>query len=279
VSIIRKFFMKYYLLTVYFLYFSTAFGQNPVQGQVRAPQPVKVIGSPNINHHGDPPYLLEEGWIPLINGVDMKGWKYLDEQKAGSWTAAKGVFWDQVAEPKSLKAVSGDGDRLVNLPFEGGAGNIISTETVGNMELYVEFMIPEGSDAGVYVHGLYELQIWDSYGIEPRLQASKTGTLTYYNNRQDAVFPLLRAEKPHGQWNAFHIWFQAPKFDTSGEKIENAKFLRVLLNGELIHENQERIEGAHACPEIPEATKNPVVMLQGGYGPVAFRNIYVKHLF
>jgi len=89
---------------------------------------------------------------------------------------------------------------------------------------------------------------------------------------------MVRAERPQGHWNAYHIWFQAPKFDASGKKIENAKFIRVLLNGLLIHENQERREGTHACLEIPEAVKNPVVMLQGSYGSVAFRNLYVKPL-
>ncbi len=237
----------------------------------------------NDNHHGDPPYLLEKGWISLINGRDMGGWKYQDEKKADTWTAAKGIYWDQATNPKLLKAVSGTGDRIVNLPREGGASNIISMETVGDMELYVEFMIPEGSNSGVYVHGLYELQIWDSYGKEPRLQTDKTGALYYYVNRRThgvdgSVIPAIRAERPHGQWNAYHIWFQAPKFDASGKKIENAKFLRVLLNGELIHENQERMEGTTACLEIPEAAKNPVVMLQGDHGSVAFRNIYVKPL-
>ena len=232
----------------------------------------------NDNHHGDPPYLFEEGWIPLINGEDLEGWNYVDESKVDSWTATKSIFWDQSTNPNLLKAVPGAGDRLVNLPFEGGASNLVSVETAGDMELYIEYMIPENSGSGIYVHGLYEFQIWNSYGIEPRFPTDQTGTLYSYADRQGAILPKVRAERPQGQWNAFHIWFQAPRFDSSGKKIENAKFLRVLLNGQTIHENQERIEGTHACLEIPEAAQNPVVMLQGGYGSVAFRNIYVKPL-
>ncbi|MDH6305457.1 hypothetical protein M2459_001910 [Parabacteroides sp. PF5-5] len=234
-------------------------------------------------HHGDPSFLLEDGWKPLINGKNMKGWKYQDEKKANTWTATKAVYWDQKENPKLLVAKSASGDRIVNLPREGGAANIISTETAGDMELYVEFMIPQGSNSGVYVHGLYELQIWDSYGKEPRLQTDKTGALYHYIDRKTIgidgqVIPLVRAERPHGQWNAYHIWFRAPRFDASGKKIENAKFIKVLLNGELIHENQERIGATTAALEIPEAAKNPVVMLQGDHGSVAFRNIYVKPL-
>ena len=268
--------MRVHFLTVFFICVSASlFGQ----GQNRS-QEIKVIGSPDLNHQGDPYYLLEEGWRPLINGKDLKGWKFQDEKKTDSWSATKGVYWDQVTDPRLLKAVSGMGDRLVNLPYEGGASNLISTETVGDMELYIEFMIPEGSDAGIYVHGLYEMQIRSGYGIEARLKIDKTGALGYYNDRRldDAVSPKVRAERPQGHWNTVHIWFHAPRFDVSGKKIENAKFLRVLLNGELIHENQDRKEGTHACLEIQEAEKNPVVMLQGSYGSVAFRNIYVKPL-
>jgi hypothetical protein len=51
-----------------------------------------------------------------------------------------------------------------------------------------------------------------------------------------------------------------------------------LLNGQLIHENQERLGRTVASPDMPEATTNPVVMLQGDHGAVAFRNIYVRPL-
>lgn len=171
----------------------------------------------------------------------------------------------------------------MNTAGQDGASNILSTEKIGDMELYVEFMIPANSNAGVYVHGLYELQIWDSYGIEPRLETDKTGALYHYNGGpindiDGAVVPLVRAERPHGQWNSFHIWYQAPRFDASGKKTANAKFLRVLLNGQLIHENQERLGSTTAATDIPEATENPVVMLQGDHGPVAFRNVYVRPL-
>ena len=251
-----------------------------LSGQARSgtPQPVTVLGTPHVNHHGDPPFLLEEGWIPLINGKDMGGWKYRDENKAGSWTAAKGIYWDRATDSNVLIAISNTGDRIVNLPLEGGASDIISMQTIGDMELYVEYMVPDSSDAGVYIHGLYELQIKNSFGLDFRSPVEKTSTIIGYADRSDPIAPTVRAERPQGHWNAFHIWYQAPKFDASGKKIENAKFLRILLNGQLIHENQERKAAAHASLEIPEAAINPAVMLQGSYGPVAFRNIYVKPL-
>ena len=167
--------MKNYLFILCFVCLSASLfaqGGQGGQGGQSAAQQVIVRGMPHVSHRGDPPYLLEEGWIPLINGKDMGGWKFQKENKTDSWTAAKGVYWNRAEDPKALKAVSGVGDRIVNLPREGqdgAASNIISTLTAGDMELYVEFLIPEGSNSGVYVHGLYELQIWCSFGIEPRL--------------------------------------------------------------------------------------------------------------
>jgi hypothetical protein len=60
-------------------------------------------------------------------------------------------------------------------------------------------------------------------------------------------------------------------------KLENARFLRVLHNGILIHENEEVSGPTRASLEMPEAPTNPL-MLQGDHGPVAFRNLRVRPL-
>ena len=69
----------------------------------------------------------------------------------------------------------------------------------------------------------------------------------------------------------------APRFDASGKKIANAKFLRVVYNGVLIQENVEVDEPTISAQGTPEAPLGPL-MLQGDHGPVAFRNIYVRAL-
>jgi hypothetical protein len=91
------------------------------------------------------------------------------------------------------------------------------------------------------------------------------------------IGPKARADRPPGQWQSLHYWFQAPRFDASGKKIANATFLRILHNGQLIHENVERRGPTVASMKIPEAPTNPI-MLQGDHGAVAFRNIYVRPL-
>ena len=89
--------------------------------------------------------------------------------------------------------------------------------------------------------------------------------------------PSAQRIAPPGQWQSYHIWFQAPRFDAAGKKVANAKFLRVVYNGFSVQENVEVEGGTRAAMEIPEAPLNPL-MLQGDHGPVAYRNIYVRPL-
>lgn len=234
------------------------------------------------NHHGDPPYLLEEGWKPLLNGRNLDGWQFQNTDKEGGWAAAKGVFWGGPKSPGKLTARSEPGDRIVNTTGQGAAANIFTTEKFGDIELYLEFMVPANSNSGVYLQGLYEIQIFDSYkkdleALEGHITNICGAVYHYARPIRGGIAPAVRAERPPGRWQSLHIWFQAPRFDASGKKIANAEFLRVLLNGMLIHENVERVGPTLAQMEIPEAPVNPL-MLQGDHGPVAYRNIYVHQL-
>jgi hypothetical protein len=238
------------------------------------------------NYHGDPPFLLEDGWKPLLNGKNLDGWTYRSPQRAG-WTTTSGVFWSADRNPNQLAAAPRPGDRIINTgPRASGtnvASDLVTTEKFGDMELYIEFLIPSDSNSGVYLQGLYEVQIWDSYGRDLSNRVSyMCGAIYHYDRlidgqRTGGVAPRVRAERPAGQWQSFHIWFQAPRFDAAGKKIANAKFLRVLHNGVLIQENVERAEKTQVGMDYPEAPENPL-MLQGDHGPVAFRNIYVRPL-
>jgi hypothetical protein len=237
-------------------------------------------GSP----HGDPLFLSEDGWKPLLNGRNLDGWQLVDPNKQGKWLVTKAVVWGGTTNPTMLTGVPTPGDRIVNTDVvpSGNASNIYTTEKFGDVEVYAEFMIAAHSNSGFFLHGLYETQIWDSWGFVPRLMTDQCGSMYHYNggpiNGEDGgIAPKARADRPPGQWQSYQYWFQAPKFDASGKKIANAKFLRILHNGQLIHENVERRGPTQAAMNIPEAATNPI-MLQGDHGAVAFRNIYVRPL-
>jgi len=232
--------------------------------------------------HGDPPFLLEAGWTPLLNGKNLDGWK-LQSPDRGGWGTAAAVIWGGPANPKMLKGKPAPGDRILNTmtDLKPLPSNIHTADAFGDQELYLEFMVAQGSNSGVYLHGLYEIQIYDSFGTNPEKPGAICGTLYNYipvnETYLGAVGPLVRAERPVGLWQTLQVWFQAPRFDAAGQKTAKAKFLRVLLNGVLIQENVERDGPTQAAMKIPEAARNPL-MLQGDHTQIAYRNIYVRPL-
>lgn len=230
-------------------------------------------------HHGDPPFLLEAGWQPLLNGRDVAGWHGRDKDKPNEWYATPAVFFDRLLGPTRLSGRKSPGDRIVNGPA-GRTVDLVTDAKFGDMELYLEWMVSKGSNSGVYLQGLYEVQVFDSYASTEPVKSSDAGGI--YHRWIDAKpvggsAPRLNASRPPGHWQSYQIWFRAPRFDASGKKIENARFLRVLFNGTLVQENVDVAGGTRAHMPVAEAPENPL-MLQGDHGPVAFRNIYWRPL-
>ncbi len=97
-----------------------------------------------------------------------------------------------------------------------------------------------------------------------------------YHHIDHGVPPRVNAAKPSGKWQSLEIAFVAPRFDMAGKKKSNAKFVRVTLNGKVIHENVEVSAPTGAAWRlVSEAPRGPL-LLQGDHGPVAFRNIRVR---
>lgn len=241
-----------------------------------------LFAQPNRNDgddHGDAPYLIEDGWKPLFNGGGLAGWHCRPGGLANEWLTTRGVIWERLLSPKSLAPAAMPGDRLLN-GKNGRTCDFVTDEIFGDSELWVEFLLAKGSNSGVYLHGLYEVQIFDSYG-SPNPPTSSDGGAMYHRwiNEQGVggSAPLRNVSREPGQWQTYHIWFQAPRFDASGKKIAHAKFLRVVYNGVLVQKDVEVDGPTRAAMDHPEAASNPL-MLQGDHGPVAFRNIYIRPL-
>jgi len=227
--------------------------------------------------HGDPPFRLEEGWIPLLNGKNLNGWHGEDRQN-NEWFAAPGVYWNPTKTPERLLAIPGSGDTILN-GTRGNTTHLITDQKFGDLELYAEFLIPQKGNSGIYFGSLYKVQIFDSYGVERPLEWEDCGAIPTRGDKErfHGSPPLKNASRKAGEWQTYQIWFQAPRFDAAGKKVQNAKFLRVLLNGIVVQENVEVDGPTWAHLNIPEAATNPI-MLQGDHGGVAYRNIYVRPL-
>ncbi len=224
---------------------------------------------------GDPPYLTEPGWRALLNGRDLSGW-HADGGAASEWFTTPGVTWRRIFSPTHLNAKAGAGDRIVN-GKEGKTANLVSDEKFGSYELYLEFLLAKGSNSGVFLHGLYEVQVFDSFGYDGPLAVGDCGGIYEQPEGGGGSPPARNAARAPGEWQSLRIWFQAPQFDAGGKLMAKPKVLRVMLNGIAVQENFTLPGPTLSHMEIKPAAENPI-MLQGDHGPVAYRNIYIKPL-
>jgi len=210
----------------------------------------------------------------LFNGKDLTGWKLRtsNDQTKATWKVVSEVKLDK-ANPKELVG-TGEGGAADAAMFRGKiahGSDIMTEEEFGDCELHIEFMVPQGSNSGVYLMGQYEIQVLDSFGKpDNRLSPGDCGGI--YSTKA----PSVNASKAPGEWQAFDVVFRAPRFDAAGKKTENAKFISVKYNGKAIHENVE-VKGGTGGQIGPEKATGPI-MLQGDHGIVAYRNITIKPL-
>jgi hypothetical protein len=229
--------------------------------------------------HGDPPYLIEPGWEPLLNGMDLTGWRACEEGATNEWYTTAYVLFERHLGPTRLGGRRAPSGVMLNGPT-GRTTNLCTARTFGDVELYLEFMLARGSNSGVYLQGLYEVQIFDSWGETGELKTSDGGAIYHQWIDERGVGgspPLVNAARRPGEWQSYQIWFRAPRFDTAGRKIAPAQFVRVLFNGLLVQKAVDIDGPTRAHLPIPEAAENPL-MLQGDHGPVAFRNVHLRPL-
>ncbi len=207
----------------------------------------------------------------LFTGSDLSGWK----QPHGTWAVVSGVAL-AADNPKALTATPGTG-AFLNSPA-GKTSDLFTEAEHGDCELHVEFCVPQGSNSGVYLMGRYEVQIFDSFG-KTELKYSDCGGLYQRDGKPGEVFggkaPAVNASKAPGEWQSFDIAFRAPRFDAEGRKTENARFVKVVHNGQTIHENVE-VDGPTRAAAFKDEKSLGPLKLQGDHGPVAFRNLRLK---
>jgi len=205
----------------------------------------------------------------IFNGENLNEWTTNEGSgKANKWVAGKAKV--SASDPKQLEKIEGTGE-LINLtPKHGASQDIYSKAKFGDCRIELEVMVPKGSNSGVYVMGEYEVQVLDSYG-KMEMRSGDMGAI------YGGFAPPVNASKKPGQWQQYVIEWRAPRFDAAGKKIRNAEFVKVELNGQLLHENL--VMPAHTPGGVTgkEAPTGPL-MFQGNHGPVAYRNIVVKPL-
>jgi hypothetical protein len=196
--------------------------------------------------------------VVLFDGKDLSAWRAMKGGGPAMWKVADGHF---EVVPKT--------------------GGIETVQPFGDAQLHVEWMSPDppkGTDqdrgnSGVFFgRDRYEVQVLDSYQSR-----------TYTDGQAGALYgqypPLVNATRKPGQWQAYDIVYEAPRFDEAGNVQKPAR-LTVFLNGVLVQHAMElvgpttnKVRGVYSAHPV----KQPI-SLQDHSHPVRFRNIWLREL-
>ncbi|MBP3517223.1 MAG: DUF1080 domain-containing protein [Parabacteroides sp.] len=202
-----------------------------------------------------------EGFVSLFNGKDLIGWKGLVQNPIARAKMKPAQLAKEQAKADEImrKGWSVEDGMLI---FNGKGDNLCTEKQYGDFEMYVDWMLdPAGpeADAGIYLRGTPQVQIWDTSRVNVGAQVGSGGL---YNNRVNESKPSKVADNKLGEWNSFYI-------KMVGDRVT------VLLNGEkvvddVIMENY----WDRKLPIFPTEQ----IELQAHGSKVYYRNIYVKEL-
>ena len=192
----------------------------------------------------------------LFDGKDLSNWRSSDEGPA-KWIVKDGYM-------ESVR----------------GSGYVFTRDSFGDIQLHVEWAAPlpvEGigqgrGNSGVFLMGLYEIQVLDSHD-----------NITYADGQAAAVYgqypPLANASRPPGEWQSYDIFFRRPRFHRDGHLSQPAR-VTVLHNGVLVQDSVE-IWGPTAWLQHNPPQSHPdrlPLSLQDHGNPVRYRNIWLREL-
>lgn len=174
--------------------------------------------------------------IQLLNGKDLTGWTLTNPSAKNGWTIKDGILTNEA-------------------PRQGGAfGNLRTEAEYEDFNLTLEVRVPQGGNSGVYLRGIYEVQVEDSYG--KGLDSHHMGAL------YSRITPSQSAEKPAGEWNTMDITLVD-------------RHLTVILNGKNIIDNQPVLGCTGGALWSDEFKPGPIY-LQGDHGSIEYRNMVLK---
>jgi tetratricopeptide (TPR) repeat protein len=205
------------------------------------------------------------GSVELFNGKNLDGWLMKPPRDRSKWAVGPAKVDPQNPQGLIVALAGPEPGDLVNL--EAHSVDLYTVQKFGDCTIDLEFMVPKGSNSGVYIMGEYEIQILDSFG---KKEVSQGDLGAIYG----VSAPKVNAARPPGEWQTMSIEFKAPRFE-EGKKTANARVVKIILNGQTIQEDVELkgpTPGGLTGNESPEGP----LMFQGDHGPVAFRNIKVK---
>jgi len=174
--------------------------------------------------------------IPLLNGKDLTGWVAMNPKAYNGWSIQDGCLINRVMKP------------------DGGhhnGTNLRTEKTFEDFNLKAEVNMSKNGNSGIYLRGIYEIQMLDSYG-KP-LDSHNMGAL------YSRITPSVSAEKPAGEWQTVDITLCD-------------RHVTVILNGQKIIDNQPALGCTGGALTSDEFVAGPIY-LQGDHTDVSYRNM------
>lgn len=178
--------------------------------------------------------------ISLFDGKSLDGWKLTDANAANGWSAKNGILENNPAQEEGK-------------PHKN-YGNLRTVREFEDFNLKLETKVPKNGNSGIYLRGIYEVQVADTFGRS--LDSHNMGGL------YSRITPTVAAEKPAGEWQSFDITLVD-------------RHLTVILNGKKIIDNQPVLGCTGGALWSDEFRPGPLY-LQGDHAGVEYRNIVLR---
>ena len=178
--------------------------------------------------------------IQLFNGTNLDGWRLVESDAANGWRAADGLLVNDITQTPGQP--------------ENHFGNLRTVAEFTDFSLHAEARVSTNGNSGIYLRGIDEVQIFDSFG-KPT-DSHNMGAI------YSRIKPAVSAEKPPGEWQTLDIIFVD-------------RHATVVLNGTKIIDNQP-VLGPTGGALWPEVDRPGPIYLQGDHTGIEYRNLVLR---
>lgn len=178
--------------------------------------------------------------IKLFNGKDLNGWKLTNPAQTSGWSARDGLLINRPVQQEGKPHIT--------------YGNLRTEQEFEDFNLTLEARVASGENSGIYLRGVYEVQVADTFG--KKLDPHNMGSI------YSRVTPSESAEKPAGEWQTFDI------------TLVN-RHATIILNGKKVIDNAPLLGCTGGALWSDELRPGPIY-LQGDHTGVEYRNIVLK---
>jgi len=205
------------------------------------------------------------GFTALFNGHDFSGWRGLGQNDPRELKALS-------SEERTEKQAKDNKDLAKHWRVEDGEivsdghGVYLTTDKdYGDFELLVDWKIVHpGGDSGIYLRGCPQVQIWDPHSEKAIKHGADKGSGALWNNNPDSPgrFPLVKADRPIGQWNTMRI-------KMVGDRVTVYLNDQLTVDDAVMHNFFDR--------ESPMFATGPI-QLQTHGSEIRFRNVFLREI-